>query len=46
MTTNKDSSWEVVDGLQRLTTIVNFVGDNETIKKVNPKCDKLKNSRT
>jgi hypothetical protein len=42
MATNKDSSWEVIDGLQRLTTIVNFVGDSATIKRVNPKGEKLK----
>ena len=24
MATNKDSTWEVVDGLQRLTTLINF----------------------
>ncbi|QKG54624.1 DUF262 domain-containing protein [Hymenobacter sp. BRD67] len=41
MATNKDSTWEVIDGLQRLTTIVNFVGDDNTIKRVNPKCQKL-----
>lgn len=33
MATNPDSSWEVVDGLQRLTSIVNFVGDPEQLKK-------------
>lgn len=42
MATNKDSSWEVIDGLQRLTTIVNFVGDEKTIKKINKAADKLK----
>jgi uncharacterized protein with ParB-like and HNH nuclease domain len=42
MATNKDSSWEVVDGLQRLTTIVNFVGDEKTIKKINEDCERLK----
>jgi len=42
MATNKDSTWEVVDGLQRLTTIVNFVGDIDTIKKVNPSCSILR----
>lgn len=41
MATNKDSSWEVIDGLQRLTTIINFLGDNELIKKINPKGKKL-----
>jgi hypothetical protein len=41
MATNKDSSWEVIDGLQRLTTIVNFVGDEQTIKRINKNCSKL-----
>lgn len=41
MATNKDSSWEVIDGLQRLTTIVNFIGDDPTIKKINKGCVKL-----
>jgi len=42
MATNKDSSWEVIDGLQRLTTIINFIGTEEIIQRVNPKCKKLK----
>ena len=42
MATNRDSSWEVIDGLQRLTTIVNFIGDELIIKKNNPNCTKLK----
>lgn len=42
MATNKDSSWEVIDGLQRLTTIVNFIGDEEIIIKTNEKGKKLK----
>lgn len=42
MATNKDSSWEVIDGLQRLTTIVNFVGDEILIKRINAKGIKLK----
>jgi hypothetical protein len=29
MATNEDNSWEVVDGLQRLSTIVKFAGDEE-----------------
>lgn len=28
MATNRDSTWDVVDGLQRLTTILNFVSPN------------------
>lgn len=42
MATNKDSSWEVIDGLQRLTTIVNFIGSDSLIKKTNAKGYKLK----
>jgi len=41
MATNKDSSWEVIDGLQRLTTIVNFVGTEEVIRQMNPNGTKL-----
>ncbi|EPP21134.1 DUF262 domain-containing protein [Vibrio fluvialis] len=37
MATNRDSSWEVIDGLQRLSTIINFIGnanelDNTKVK--------------
>lgn len=42
MATNKDSSWEVIDGLQRLTTLVNFLGDDQIIKKINENGKKLK----
>lgn len=42
MATNKDSTWEVIDGLQRLTTIVNFIGDEATIKQINKNGKKLK----
>jgi uncharacterized protein with ParB-like and HNH nuclease domain len=35
MATNPDSSWEVVDGVQRLTTILNFIGDQHLLEKVN-----------
>ncbi len=42
MATNKDSSWEVIDGLQRLTTIINFVGTAEQISKINPNTKKLR----
>lgn len=41
MATNKDSSWEVIDGLQRLSTILNFLGSLELINKVNPNSAKL-----
>lgn len=42
MATNKDSTWEVIDGLQRLTTVVNFIGAETTIKQVNKNGKKLK----
>lgn len=42
MATNKDSTWEVIDGLQRLTTIVNFIGNDDTIKSINSATHKLK----
>ncbi len=42
MATNKDSTWEVIDGLQRITTIINFISNDTIIKKVNPNCKKLK----
>jgi hypothetical protein len=29
MATNRDSTWEVIDGLQRLSTIIHFAGDDE-----------------
>ncbi|MDP4534701.1 DUF262 domain-containing protein [Alkalimonas collagenimarina] len=41
MATNKDSTWEVIDGLQRLTTIVNYIGSDDVINRVNPNCSKL-----
>lgn len=42
MATNKDSTWEVIDGLQRLTTIVNFLGNDSLIHKINSRNSKLK----
>lgn len=42
MATNLDSTWEVIDGLQRLTTIVNFVGDQDIIASTNPNTQKLR----
>jgi len=43
MATNRDASWEVIDGLQRLTTILNFIGDAEELSylKINHKKLKL-----
>jgi hypothetical protein len=34
MATNEDSSWEVVDGLQRITTLVNFVFPDQVISAI------------
>lgn len=34
MATNQDNTWEVVDGLQRLSAIVKFAGDDELRKKI------------
>lgn len=42
MATNPDSTWEVIDGLQRLTTVVNFLGDDELIRRTNSKGRKLR----
>nr|CDQ34863.1 hypothetical protein BN993_04330 [Virgibacillus halodenitrificans] len=35
MATNRDASWEVIDGLQRLTTIINYIGDDSLISIAN-----------
>lgn len=34
MATNADSTWEVVDGVQRLSTIIKFAGDESLRKKL------------
>lgn len=41
MATNSDNTWEVIDGVQRLSTIINFVAERNTdirkkIKKLEP----------
>lgn len=41
MATNSDGTWEVVDGVQRLSTLIHFAGDNVTRAKLNLK-DSLK----
>lgn len=41
MATNKDSTWEVIDGLQRLTTLVNFIGNTDIINKISEDCKPL-----
>lgn len=35
MATNPDSSWELIDGVQRLSSLIHFAGDDLTRKKVN-----------
>lgn len=42
MATNRDSSWEVIDGLQRLTTLINFLGVEEELGKIKASYTKLK----
>src|SRR5581483_3830838 len=34
MATNKDNTWEVVDGVQRLSSLVKFAGDAELREKL------------
>lgn len=34
MATNRDGTWEVVDGVQRLSTVVHFAGDPKTREKL------------
>lgn len=42
MASNKDASWEVIDGLQRLTTILNFIGNDDELEGISIKHEKLK----
>ena len=42
MASNKDASWEVIDGLQRLTTILNFIGKDSELEEISIKHEKLK----
>lgn len=43
LATNKDSTWEVIDGLQRLMTIINYVGkEDDKIKKIDSYRKKLR----
>lgn len=37
MAANKDGTWEVVDGVQRLSTLVHFCGDLESLAKIDKK---------
>ena len=43
MATNSDNTWEVIDGVQRLSTIINFVADcDSVIRKKIKKSEPLK----
>jgi len=35
MATNADGTWELIDGVQRLSSLVHFAGDQEGLSKVN-----------
>lgn len=35
MATNADATWEIVDGVQRLSTLVHFMSDSDLLTKVN-----------
>jgi len=37
MATNADATWEVVDGLQRLSTLIHFCGDKKQLQTINMK---------
>lgn len=37
MATNSDGTWEVIDGVQRISTIICFAGEDEVKEKVNAK---------
>jgi len=37
MATNQDATWEIVDGVQRLSTVAHFVGTDLDIAKINRK---------
>jgi hypothetical protein len=42
MATNKDGTWELVDGLQRLSSLVHFVGEPATLKASIGKSERLR----
>ena len=37
MATNKDSTWELVDGVQRISTLINFCGTDDMRRRINSK---------
>ncbi|RYD14766.1 MAG: DUF262 domain-containing protein [Lysobacteraceae bacterium] len=42
MATNKDGTWELVDGLQRISSLVHFLGDPAKLKSTISKNERLK----
>ena len=42
MATNKDATWEVIDGLQRISTIINFISSENIGKRITSYYGKLK----
>lgn len=42
MATNKDGTWELVDGLQRISSLVHFLGDPEKLKVIIGKESRLR----
>ncbi len=44
MVANKDGTWELIDGVQRLSTVIHFMGDESLRKQIDKKASlKLKN---
>lgn len=37
MATNSDGTWEVIDGVQRLSSMIHFAGDDQAREKINAK---------
>ncbi|TMV49555.1 DUF262 domain-containing protein [Paenibacillus mesophilus] len=37
MATNPDGTWEVIDGVQRISSIIHFAGEKEALSKINLK---------
>lgn len=42
MATNKDGTWELVDGLQRISSLVHFLGDETKLQSIIGKSSKLR----
>lgn len=41
MATNKDGTWELVDGLQRISSLVHYMGDSEKLRRTIGKEERL-----